>query len=132
MLRQDWRQTLSVLCGYSDVSGVQHCQFGSTIVAHAQYWRRDHLNRAAVRAAFQGWDQHSLHLACTLTKRLTELDGLVKHGCLPWERLMLLPTARSVNRIDLPLPPPKAQWQPLAQRRTTLFADRIPLCKPAL
>ena len=57
-----------------------------------------------MRAAFQGRDQQSLHLACTLTERLTELDGLVKHGCLPWESLMLLPVAWSVNPINLPLP----------------------------
>ena len=82
-----------------------------------------------MRAAFQGRDQQSLHLACTLTKRLTELDGLVKHGCLPWESLMLLPMTRSVDRIDFPLPQPKTPWQPL-DRRTTLFADGIPSCKP--
>jgi hypothetical protein len=54
-----------------------------------------------MRAAFQGWDQQSLHLACTLAVRLTELDGLVKHGCLPWESLMLLPVREAVKDIDI-------------------------------
>jgi hypothetical protein len=36
-----------------------------------------------------------------LAKRLTELDGLVKHGCLPWESLMLLPVREAVKEIDI-------------------------------
>ena len=54
-------------------------------------------------AAFQSRDQQGLHLACTLTKRLTELDCLVKHGRLPSENTMLLPMVQSVKGADFPL-----------------------------
>jgi hypothetical protein len=65
------------------VRRAQHNHLGTAIGARAQYARRDHLNGAAVRAALQRGDQRSLHLARAFTKRLNDLDSVVKHECLP-------------------------------------------------
>jgi hypothetical protein len=45
-----------------------------------------------------------------LAERLTELDGLVKHGCLPWESLMLLPVREAVKDIDILLALSMVRW----------------------